>query len=465
MTTIPKITIFGSCRQYSIKDNFPITSIQERLTFPHYTKEIVQALEFCKGISPISKEDTKYCFRTCILEKRTLDFQEFTEQFNTTDLFVFEIASRVSYEWKGMYLHHIQTEDEYNFPYRSEIVVRDLTDEEIENDIKCMVELVYPRPVLVVSHIATYTSGKRYTLIQLLERICSKYSIPFYNPSILLQRYSPEQLFQPEKVLAHYSKFGESIISNVYKDMINTIYRKMNTLTLYKSNYPKQRIGSKNGDGGYVIAVLDTYDVLISCGISNDISFEEEFLKINPIPCLAFDGTISKLPENKENTIQFYKTNIGPENSPTTTNLHKEIEPFNNIFLKMDIETYEFRWLHTLSEAQLRKFKQIVIEFHFPFTIPTFTHLDVRIPVFEKMSVFETLSKTHTLIHFHCNNCCGTTTYENTNVPNVFECTYVRKDVQDKGELNTDSLPTELDRKNTNNADIFINHPPFVWKS
>jgi hypothetical protein len=236
----------------------------------------------------------------------------------------------------------------------------------------------------------------------------------------------------------------------------------LSSLTVYSSKYPKQRVGSPSGDGGYVIANLDSYDAFVSCGISNDISFEQDFLKNSTIPCLAFDGTIECLPDNSENKIQFFKLNIGPENTDTTTNLHREIEPYNDIFLKMDIETYEYRWLHTLSEAQLRKFKQIVIEFHFPFSIPDFTHLDIRLPVLDKMKVFENLSKTHTLVHFHCNNCCGTTRYGTVVVPNVFECTYVRKDVQDGGELNRESLPTAFDRRNVNGNDIHLNWPPFV---
>jgi hypothetical protein len=53
----------------------------------------------------------------------------------------------------------------------------------------------------------------------------------------------------------------------------------MNHLTVYSSQFPKRRFGS-SGDGGYVIAELPSlvkYDILISCGISDDINFEIEF--------------------------------------------------------------------------------------------------------------------------------------------------------------------------------------------
>ena len=238
----------------------------------------------------------------------------------------------------------------------------------------------------------------------------------------------------------------------------------MENLTVYKTKFNKTRYGNKHADGGYIIADLDTsYDAFFSCGISNDITFELDFLKKYPIKCFAYDGTVEGLPDRSNSSIKFYKTNISPDNTRSTTNLHAEIEPFNDIFLKMDIETFEFRWIHSLNEEHLKKIKQMVIEFHFPFTQTGFTHLDVEISIKDKMSVFEKISRTHKLIHFHPNNCCGTTLYENTIVPNVFECTFLRKDVDDSTELNTETIPSSLDVKNViHNPEIYLNHTPFV---
>jgi len=237
----------------------------------------------------------------------------------------------------------------------------------------------------------------------------------------------------------------------------------MENLRVYKSCFNKIRLGS-SGDGGYVIADLpdsNKYDVLISCGISDDITFEIAFINKYNTPCLAFDGTINDLPA-KNNAITFYKLNIGPDNNDKNTNLHDIIEKYDNIFLKMDIETYEFRWFHSLKEEHIRKFKQIVIEFHFPFTTNNFHNLDVNMPVAYKMDVFKKLAQTHKLIHFHGNNCCGTTVYENIVTPNVFECTYLRNDIQISDELNSDPIPSNLDFKNTGNPEIKLNWYPFV---
>jgi hypothetical protein len=253
----------------------------------------------------------------------------------------------------------------------------------------------------------------------------------------------------------------------LYKSFIDSVLTQplpsINSLTVYESEFPKYRCGSP-ADGGYVIADLSGYDALFGCGINNDIRFEMAFVKKYPIQCYAYDGTINALPDKSEPLIKFHKMNIGPENTAMTTNLHREIEPYSNIFLKMDIESYEFRWLRTLSIQQLRRFKQIVIEFHIPFTpYPNYRHLDIQIPVHHKMNVLTTLSQTHTLVHLHGNNCCGTVEYQGIAVPNVFECTYVRNDVQDRGKLNVIPVPSSLDHPNLRAPDIILGSPPFVF--
>jgi hypothetical protein len=208
-----KVTILGSCRQTPIKQYVEVTSIQERLTYPHYTKEIIQAIEFCKGEHSIRPEDTQYCFRTGILNKCQLSHLDFISEFNATDIFLVEIASRIKYTWKGNYLHHICEEETYGFPYRNEITTVDQSDQEIEDDLDTIRRLLYPKPFIVVSHISTYTNSKRHSLCLLLQTLTYKYGIPFYNPSTLLEQYSISELFQSEKIICHYTKFGEQVVA------------------------------------------------------------------------------------------------------------------------------------------------------------------------------------------------------------------------------------------------------------
>jgi hypothetical protein len=75
-------------------------------------------------------------------------------------------------------------------------------------------------------------------------------------------------------------------------------------------------------DGGYVIVDGFNYDLLISCGIDRDVSFEEDFLSRWPIECLAFDGTITSFPDSIAKMI-WKQCNISNINGPNTTNLHE----------------------------------------------------------------------------------------------------------------------------------------------
>jgi len=119
-------------------------------------------------------------------------------------------------------------------------------------------------------------------------------------------------------------------------------------LRIYKSPFKKIRLG-KNNDGGYIIADIENYDIFLSCGVKDDISFEEEFINKYKQKCIAFDHSIDYLPV-KNNNILFYKKQISDINSDFEENLHNYVNSFNNIFLKMDIEGDEYLWLNTLNE-------------------------------------------------------------------------------------------------------------------
>lgn len=224
-------------------------------------------------------------------------------------------------------------------------------------------------------------------------------------------------------------------------------------LTVYKSPFPKIRLG-KDNDGGYIICDIPNinYNILIAGGIEDDTSFEEDFSKIyKNTKCLLFDGTIERLPkENYSENIIFIQKNIGFDNTDTFTNLHEIINVNRSIFIKMDIEGWEIPWIKSLSDEQMDKFEQIVIEFHNPFSN-------------EENDVFNKINNSHILVHFHGNNCCDIRLYKNVMIPNVFECTYLHKKYfTAELELNTDLIPSNIDMKNTDNPEIFISWPPFV---
>ncbi len=230
-----------------------------------------------------------------------------------------------------------------------------------------------------------------------------------------------------------------------------------NYLTVYQYNN-KIRCGV-NSDGGYVIADLNGYyDCYISAGVSNEESFSRDFIEkynMDEYNSFAFDGTINSYPYNYTNSISFIKKNINKHNDTSNTNLTYLISRYDNIFLKMDIEGGEYKWLMGLNEKQLNKFKQIVIEFH-GINDDSWGCLQS-----DKIACLEKLQKTHYIVHAHGNNYGPV----QNSIPSVIELTYVNKKCFSETPcLNSTILPiTGLDfSNNPNHKDINLNFYPFV---
>jgi len=198
----------------------------------------------------------------------------------------------------------------------------------------------------------------------------------------------------------------------------------------------KIRLGL-HGDGGYVFGSLDNekYDCYISAGVSDEESFTHGFIRdnnMNEFNSYAFDGTIQRYPYEYTTNIAFIRKNIGGVNNDHVTNLHGLIDKYENIFLKMDVEGGEYPWLNSLSEEQLSKFSQIVIEFH------GLTDDNWGCSYDDKVKCLEKLTKTHYIIHAHGNNHGKVV----EGFPDVLELTYVNKKYfATKPELNKIPLP------------------------
>ncbi len=230
----------------------------------------------------------------------------------------------------------------------------------------------------------------------------------------------------------------------------------------------KIRLGS-NYDGGYVLGHLETkYDCLISAGIASNDDFSLEFMNkyssINKTNCFGFDGTVDGAPLNLTDKMTFIKKNIGPINDDKNTNLSDLFEKYNNIFLKMDIEGWEWPWLSIMDEEKLNKISQIVIELHgitnnswHNITTNSFSSNYI-----EKANYLKKINQTHYLIHAHGNN-ADKVAYNG--VPNVIELIYINKKHFDSvPDLNTKPLPIiGLDFPNEIRCqDIDLNFYPFV---
>lgn len=231
--------------------------------------------------------------------------------------------------------------------------------------------------------------------------------------------------------------------------------KSINLLRVYTSWLPMIRIG-KDNDGGYLLADLKainvSYDAFLSGGISNDVSFEVMLLDRYPdLRCHAFDPTIDALPETHRR-LQFHKLAVG-SNSSTSTNLSPFLESCGNALIKMDIEGGEYPWLDSLADADLSRIAQMVIEFH-------------HLRQLGRWDLLERLNVTHRLVHIHPNNHAGKSggaRVAGVFIPDIFECTYVRKDLIPHVLWNSHTFPHPLDQKNVPEMeDITLTGPPFV---
>ena len=236
----------------------------------------------------------------------------------------------------------------------------------------------------------------------------------------------------------------------------------LNFLEIYNTEFNKIRMGSEN-DGGYILADGLEYDAFISCGLANNIDFENDFMKkYSNIDVYLFDGTVENIPETTREC-KWEKKNISQNKNENEENLHDLIKKYKNVFIKMDIEASEFFWIDAMPEDLLSNISQIVIEFHYLFSEFIFFDGRETIQVEKKLEIFRKLLKTHKLIHLSPNNCCEVSLVDGVVVPNVFECTFIRRDLCKNNTLNNLMIPGKLDRKNHQDRNfIVLNHYPFV---
>ena len=231
-----------------------------------------------------------------------------------------------------------------------------------------------------------------------------------------------------------------------------------------KYNYDLIRIGRDN-DGGYLVEKksFENTECLISLGINDDWSFEEDFLKKNII-IKCFDDVLDKKFLLKKIIIQFIfvfysrnfsllKKNISNyfsflrikkkiqfnKKSISYNDLNKILsQETNNIFLKIDIEGHEYRILDDLLLNQ-KKIIGLVIEFH-----DCDLHLEKIIKFLNSFNL--------TLVHIHGNN--ASIRDLNGDIV-VLELTFSKNPIQVSDIC---VLPNKLDMPNSHNkSEVILN--------
>lgn len=205
------------------------------------------------------------------------------------------------------------------------------------------------------------------------------------------------------------------------------------------------RLG-RNYDGGYVVVSgreddsLSESRIAYSLGICDDVSFDLALAK-RGYEVFQYDHTIDALPENNEH-FHWRKTGVtGKRETGRLKSLETILRSDGNsdksgMFLKCDIEGSEWAMLADCGSDTLRRFDQIVIEFH---ELLSFRKRGIILKALKK------LSETHETVYIHPNNNSYVDYSGLLITPDVLEATFVLKDKYRTAPADI-VLPTALDQ-------------------
>ena len=229
-----------------------------------------------------------------------------------------------------------------------------------------------------------------------------------------------------------------------------------------------QRFGERN-DGGYLSCMDNmksgTLLAAYSMGVEHHDKWSKDIYKSFHIPVYQYDCTLSTPPQDCGDC-HFFPACLSSGKSKilfpgkTSWTLEEAIEnskmlkvPDRSLLMKMDIEASEWSVLASTSIETLKKFRQLIIEFH---------QLNLEDRHAEYLSAMHRLRFAgFRVVHLHGNNCCGTYDKEGFKIPNIIELTLDSS----ASELTTCQDPKDvefLDKPNRPKKRV-IRHWPTQW--
>jgi hypothetical protein len=212
------------------------------------------------------------------------------------------------------------------------------------------------------------------------------------------------------------------------------------------------RVGSAH-DGGYVMMNPKSPSCnVISLGIADNIEFELELTEKKLVSAIfCFDGSIEKLPSEND-SIYFESKYIKASESENSLDLSQVLAKIDGdeLILKIDIEGDEWDVLGSLSESELRRFSQIIGEFH------GFASNLTDVGVLKMTSLLQRISSQFHLVNSHPNNWSQYRVIQGIPIPDVIELTFIHKGLasdrlleeyskDSKSELNSPCNPDKSD--------------------
>ncbi|MFP4528674.1 MAG: FkbM family methyltransferase [Candidatus Kapaibacterium sp.] len=210
-------------------------------------------------------------------------------------------------------------------------------------------------------------------------------------------------------------------------------------------------------DGGYLIPDdLEGVAACFSPGVSLVSGFEKDCAE-RGIPVFLADKSVD-VPAEEHELFHFTKKFIGAYSDENFMTLDEWIgesleDKNSDLMLQIDIEGYEFEAFLSASADLMKRFRIIVAEFH---------RLDLlwSEPFFKIANhTFEKLLNTHSCVHIHPNNCCGSLKQKGMEIPIALEFTFLRNDRIVSSSYQTE-FPHPLDYDNMNMPPMIL---PKCW--
>lgn len=226
----------------------------------------------------------------------------------------------------------------------------------------------------------------------------------------------------------------------------------------YRSEKSLIRLGPK-ADGGYLVPNdLDDIEACFSPGVDKVSEFELRCLDYGMGIYMA-DKSVDRVNlDISPDRYNFLKKFIGCTNNDDFITLDHWVNSSisstdSDLMLQMDIEGAEYESLINVSDYLMKRFRIMVIEFHYLSELwnPRFFYFT--------QIVFNKILQTHACVHIHPNNCCGISNRLGLEIPRIAEFTFLRKDRLTSNSYQN-HFPHELDFDNTENEHIVL---PKAW--
>ena len=257
------------------------------------------------------------------------------------------------------------------------------------------------------------------------------------------------KIFTPIRILMR--KFGWDVNRLVDKNDLSHFLGQFRPLT---TDLDLVRVGG-TGDGAYLLPNdFDGIKACVSPGCDGLWTFESEIWEKYKIPSHMMDEA-AKRPEDLSEGQFFYEGWLGAADTESEVSLDtwiskEQVLQEGDLLLQMDIEGAEYLSLLSTSSANLRRFRMMVIEFHYSVHYRNYHAFEILYKPLMKRLLTDFY-----VVHFHANNCCGTWEYGDISFPQVFEVTFRRKD-RVKMVSGFAKTPHDLDVKNVPSNDAVV---------